>query len=239
LAPHLAPNSCDALLDEAAGKSLRAIEELVARHFPAPAVTDLIRRRPEPRVEAAPSPPLRDVQTQPAEPAGPAVPAAPPPRPTVAPLSAEQFAVRFTADRALRDKLREAQDLLRHQIPDGNLAAILDRAVTLLLREVRKERFAVGGRPRLGAEPGPAGSRHVPAAIRRAVYARDGGQCAFVGDGGRRCSERGWLELDHVEGFARKAEHTVEGLRLLCRLHNQYAAEVMYGREFMAAQRVA
>jgi len=45
------------------------------------------------------------------------------------------------------------------------------------------------------------------------------------------------LEVDHVEGFARTGRHEVDGLRLLCRAHNQHAAEQMYGRAFMEEAR--
>ncbi|MFL5417101.1 MAG: hypothetical protein ACJ78Y_13940, partial [Myxococcales bacterium] len=37
----------------------------------------------------------------------------------------------------------------------------------------------------------------------------------------------GGLELDHVEGFARTHVHSVEGIRLLCHVHNLLAAEQM------------
>jgi hypothetical protein len=158
----------------------------------------------------------------------------------VEPLSAEHFRVQFTADRALRDKLEQAQQLLRHQVPDGNLATIFERALDLLIGEIKKQRFGLGrkARPRTptaGAVP----SRHVPAAIRRAVYERDGGQCSFVDPRGRRCPERGFLEIDHVAGFARQPEHSVQSCRLLCRFHNGHAAELLYGRRFMHQKRNA
>src|SRR5688572_32793643 len=34
-------------------------------------------------------------------------------------------------------------------------------------------------------------SRYIPRAVVREVYARDQGQCSFVGSNGKRCSERG------------------------------------------------
>ncbi|MFL5367296.1 MAG: hypothetical protein ACJ781_17650, partial [Myxococcales bacterium] len=45
--------------------------------------------------------------------------------------------------------------------------------------------------------------------------------------------ETGGLELDHIDGFARTHVHSVEGIRLLCHVHNLLAAEQMYGRAFM------
>ncbi|RPJ65551.1 MAG: hypothetical protein EHM24_21575, partial [Acidobacteria bacterium] len=45
-------------------------------------------------------------------------------------------------------------------------------------------------------------SRYIPAAVRRAVWQRDKGACAFVTPGGRRCAETGGLEFHHAVPFA-------------------------------------
>ena len=73
--------------------------------------------------------------------------------------------------------------------------------------------------------------------MKRAVHERDGGRCTFVDDRGKRCDERGALEIDHLDGFARTHRHDIDALRLLCRAHNQHAAERMYGRPFIEAAR--
>ena len=121
------------------------------------------------------------------------------------------------------------------------MSTILEMALDVLLERIRKERFAVGRKPRRVAKEGKgaSSSRHVPDAVKRAVYERDGGRCTFTDEQGRRCAETGDLEVDHVDGFARTGRHDVDGLRLLCRAHNQYAAEQMYGRAFMEKARAA
>jgi len=75
--------------------------------------------------------------------------------------------------------------------------------------------------------------------VRRAVWERDGGQCTFVSESGRRCDARKPLEFDHVRELARGGESTVENLRLRCRAHNQYTAECTFGSEFMRHKRIA
>jgi hypothetical protein len=156
----------------------------------------------------------------------------------VAPLAPDLYYVQLTASRELRDKIDEAKALLRHQVPTGDLATILDRALTVLIAKVKKERFGVGRKPRKGKLPeGRATSRHIPDAIKRTVFERDGGQCTFVGSDGKRCEERGFIQLDHLDGFARRQEHTTSSIVLRCRVHNQHAAEVMYGPELMARKR--
>jgi len=69
--------------------------------------------------------------------------------------------------------------------------------------------------------------------MKREVYERDGGRCAFVDEYGNRCPETGFLEFDHVEGYAQTHVHDVNASRLLCRVHNQLSAEQLYGRAFL------
>jgi hypothetical protein len=76
-------------------------------------------------------------------------------------------------------------------------------------------------------------SRYVPRKVLREVFARDGGQCAFVSVEGRRCDAREFLEVHHHEPFARGGKATVDNLRLSCRAHNQFLAELDYGRSFV------
>ena len=131
--------------------------------------------------------------------------------------------------RATHDKLRRAQDLLRHVFPDGDIASVLDRALTLLVGELERNKLATVSRPRR-AQKATLGSRHIPAAVRRAVSRRDDGRCAFVGTRGR-CSETGFLEFHHVVPFAAGGASTVENIQLRCRSHNQYEAEQEFGSE--------
>ena len=72
------------------------------------------------------------------------------------------------------------------------------------------------------------GSRHVPAAVKREVWRRDGGRCAFVATSGRRCAERGFLELHHVRPYGVGGEATADNLWLRCRTHNAYEADLFY-----------
>jgi hypothetical protein len=211
------------LLAKAAGRTKDEIEELVAALAPRPPPPTVIRKLPEPQAL-----PLVDSAPQTAPP--------PPPRPVV-PVAQDTFKVQFAISREFRDEIREAQDVLRHRIPDGDLATLFRMALRLLVADVKKERFGIGCKPRSMAEPKETSSRHVPDAIKRTVYERDGGRCTFADHRGHRCTERGFLEFDHVEGFARTHLHDVEAIRLLCRAHNQFSADGMYGSAFMNLRR--
>jgi 5-methylcytosine-specific restriction endonuclease McrA len=128
---------------------------------------------------------------------------------------------------------------MRSTVPDGDLAAIIENAVTEKLERLEARRFARTKAPRQrlsGSQTKPT-SRHVPAAVRRAVRERDGGRCRFVDEQGRRCTARDGLEFHHRHPFALGGDHSPEGIALLCRTHNRYLAEVDYGSVHMARHR--
>ena len=86
----------------------------------------------------------------------------------------------------------DAREVVR-RLPAG-------RALTLLVESLERRRFAETPRPR-ASRPAAERSRHVPAAVRREVWRRDGGRCAFVGAEGR-CRETAFLEFHHIEPYA-------------------------------------
>src|SRR2546426_950035 len=100
--------------------------------------------------------------------AGACQPALPAPsrRPVVSPLAPDRYEIRFTARAQTREKLHLAQDLLRHAIPTGDLAEVIDRALTALLEELARKKFAATDRPRDSRGTTP-GSRDIAAEVRR------------------------------------------------------------------------
>ena len=152
--------------------------------------------------------------------------------------SAARFFIRFQIDEPTHAILCEVQDLLGHAIPAGDVAAVFQRALSSLRKDLLRRKTGRVDRPR-PATPrlAKAASRAIPAATRRAVWARDEARCTFRSDDGRRCSSRRGLEFDHVIPFVRGGTSTVEGLRLRCRAHNQFEAERTFGAEFMHEKR--
>jgi hypothetical protein len=69
-------------------------------------------------------------------------------RPVVVPLAPERFKVQMTIGTETLSKLRRAQDMLRHQVPDGDLSVVFDRALTLLVAELERKKCALVNRPR-------------------------------------------------------------------------------------------
>jgi hypothetical protein len=152
-----------------------------------------------------------------------------PARPAVvAPLSGETYKVQCTVSEKTHDKLRLAQDMLRHQLPNGDIAEILDRALTSLLERLARQKFAATDGPRPG-RPAAPGSRHIPAEVKRVVWLRDLGRCTFVAETGKRCDATGFVEFHHIRPYAAGGEPTVDNVRLTCRAHNSYEAELAFG----------
>jgi hypothetical protein len=146
-------------------------------------------------------------------------------------LSPARYKVQFTASVELHDKLERLAALMRSEIPDGDLAGIIERAVTEKLERLETRRFAQTRAPRKGlgdTDTSPA-SRYIPAAIRRAVRERDGDRCRYVDEQGRRCSARDWLEFHHRHPFGMGGDHSPGNIHLLCSVHNRYLAERDYG----------
>ena len=223
LAPHLTADNVDALVAEASGKSKAEIDVLLARLAPKADLPARLERVVGQQV-LVPEPP---------DEAGGVV--REPPRAgtgRVAALAPERFALQVTIGAATQQKLLRAQALLRHQVPSGDLAEVLDRALDALLDRLERTRLGKARRPRAPrAAATCADGRYVPREVRRQVVARDGERCSFVAEDGRRCEETGFLELDHVVRVARGGSASVEGVRVLCRSHNQYEAERILGRD--------
>jgi hypothetical protein len=247
LAPVLTDDNHARLLEAARHKRKREVEVLVAEARPQPAVPSAIRRLPRPaRDESVPPTGAAGSDVGPPGIAGesgdapltldvPSPPAPlPPPRPAIVrPLAPERYRVQFTMSREMHDTFRRVQELMRHNVPDGDPAVIFERALTLLQDHLERQKCAAAAKPRHDGQDashttGRSGrTRCVPAPVRRAVWARDEGRCAFVGTNGR-CTERGFLELHHVEPFAAGGETTTANLQLRCRAHNAYEATLYF-----------
>jgi hypothetical protein len=255
LRPHLTPENHEAVLARACGRSRRQIEALVAELAPRPDVPSSVRKLPTATpapalipaptlLPAAPSPAPRAEAATLASPQPPPPISPPPPlpttrRPIIETTLPERYRVQFTIGKESHDKLRRVQALLRREIPDGDPAAIFDRALTLLLERVEKAKLGAASKPRAPRPIRPGAdrqlrtpvvpSRDVPRHIKRAAERRDGGQCAFVSRNGHRCTERSFLEFHHIQPYALGGLATLENISLRCRRHNQYEADVVFG----------
>ena len=242
LSKHLTEANYEEVLASATHKTKRELEELMAELAPKPDVPPSIRKRPErkatpetPNASSAASS-TRPQKAEPPEPrSAPKAPAAPEKRPKVEPLSQARFKVEFTASAKLRDKLERLEAL----IPGSDLASIIDAAVSEKLERLEAKRFGKTDRPRKDIEDADTspGKRGIPAPVKRAVWVRDAGQCTYRTRDGRRCPERHRLEYHHDDPYGFGGDRSVENIRLMCKAHNLYMAEMDFGKEKMDAHR--
>jgi hypothetical protein len=240
LAPLVTEANRETLLARATHQSKRQIEELVAELSPKPDVPATMRKLPKRREKTKPTPDaqLRPDRVAPAN-SAPAQdePTPAPDKPAVVePIAKAKYKVSFTASAELHDKLERLRALMRFSVADGDLAAIIEEAVTEKLERLEAKRFAKTKTPRKSLEETDTSpsSRTIPAAVKRAVCARDNDQCAFIDDSGRRCTERNRLEFHHSHHpYGRGGDHEPSNIQLMCRTHNAYMAERDYGKEVM------
>jgi len=243
LSPTLTPENHEAVLERARHRSRREIEAIVAELAPRPDVAPSIRKLPTPALAPSPAPASErglpsSSQAEMSAPPQPA-PTSDPPlthRPVIEATSPDRYRVQFTFGKESHDKLRRLQDLLRREIPNGDPAAIVDRALTLLLEKVEQQKRGTTKRRataktarRPSIRPGTDSSRKIPAEVQRGVCQRDGDQCAFVSKSGHRCTERSFLEFHHIVPYALGGQATLDNISLRCRRHNQYEAELVFG----------
>jgi hypothetical protein len=164
LAPHLTEENHGSLLAGAGGRSKRQVEEVLAERFPSPDVASRVRKLParttvldtigSPTSSGTPfdasRPEARNAAAVPPcpFPSGPASRPSGPRRAVERPLATDRYEIRFTVNGATREKLRLAQDLLRHAVPNGDTAEIFDQALGALLEKLAKEKLAQTSRPR-------------------------------------------------------------------------------------------
>ena len=115
---------------------------------------------------------------------------------------------------------------MRREIPSGDAALIVSRALKLLRQAAEKQAFAATSHPRTARPTSPA-SRHIPAVVERAVWERDEGQCTFEGPH-HRCEERSYLEYHHLTPWIVGGQASVVNIALRCRSHNAYESTVYF-----------
>lgn len=151
-------------------------------------------------------------------------------RPATAPpaiIAPSRIRLSFTADDEFLRMVERLRSLRRHKFPDGRLEDLLKEAVDIMLHQLDTglKMSRRSGKRRLAARPG----RRVAAAVKAQVWARDGGRCVYEGPEGHRCGGRDFLEYDHVVPWALGGLSVLDNIRLLCRRHNQRLARRRFG----------
>lgn len=254
LAPVIKIENRKELLAAAEGKTRRELETFLARKFPQAAQSDFARRMPvaggwsvavTTPVNAVEAVPLArtpdDLGTRAAAPpSAPVASPAPAERPwewqAVVPVAMDRVRIGFDAGLSIMKLIERARQVLRHKYPEGRLEDIVKDALEIFLdRKDPQRRLVLKPVPVVrDALPPPReprflrdakAGRYIPQWVKRAVWERDGGRCAWRADDGTLCGSKDWIEYDHVRPFAKGGRSdSPRNVRLLCRAHNQLRA---------------
>ncbi len=146
------------------------------------------------------------------------------------PLTAELRRMHINLSKRFLEKLDAARDALSHSKPKASIEEILEAGLDLIL-ERRDKRLGIVKKPL--DTPRPSRSAAIPAAVRRAVWARDAGKCQYrLASGGIRGSTFR-VQFDHRTEKALGGPPTVENLVLHCDVHNIARARRTFGDAWM------
>jgi 5-methylcytosine-specific restriction endonuclease McrA len=241
IGPHLHAANAGDLLARCLSKTARELKFVVAGIAPRVEQAQVIRRLPNAAEVPSPPEPLADPATRlpvetvlafPREPTSPREhmgPIASPPA-RIEPTTPTRVRFAFTGSDEFLRKVDRSRELLRHRSPGGALEDIFAAAIDCFLDVHDPARKKLSARRRETKRR----ARKIPQWVKDAVFARDGGRCAFRSAEGSRCEERGGLQYDHIVPWAKGgASDDPANVRLLCRAHNLWEAERIFGRRFL------
>jgi hypothetical protein len=226
LGPHLTEENHRRVLESARWKTKLEIGEIVARLHPRPDVPTSVM--PIPRFAIVPQPPGPGVVPAPPS----TTPTAPPPaKPAVlTPLSPQRYKLQVTISGETLGKLRRAKDMLGHVVAAGDDDAVLNRALTVLLDKLEREKWARTDKPRPGRTRHPR-ARRPSAAVLRVLWARDEGRCKYTSKDGHRCEETRRVVPHHLDPWVLAGSpDDPAAYELRCQRHNDHEGRLYFGK---------
>ena len=236
--PHLKACNQRELLARCVSKSERELKFLVAELAPQPEPMEVVRRLPDSQPSRPPD------SSVPAQCARPTAPSDEPPalklsreqpaaRAKIEPIAPRRVRFAFTGSDVFLGNVDRVRQLLRHKYPLGASEDVLSEVIDYFLKSKDPALKKHRARPRT---VNPL-RRDVPVWVKDIVFARDGGRCAFQSTDGARCEERGGLEYDHVVPWALGGvSNDPKNIRILCRSHNAYVGEQVFGSHRKSAE---
>jgi 5-methylcytosine-specific restriction endonuclease McrA len=229
LSPCLTAENAKQVLEEASGLGRFAVEAIKARFLPRPeprdSFTPLSSRTPRASSSAPePSPsPTKETSGEPA-----AAACSEPPE-----IPITRVRISFVADESLVQSMNKVKALLGHKFPNARLEDIEAEVYRFYLEAHDPERKKTKATTRIPMKSAKH-TRYIPVEVKKEVWRRDEGRCAYRYENGDRCTSTYALEIDHILPFSQGGRSDkVEELRLACFLHNQMEAERIFGKHLM------
>ena len=214
--------NAEALLGLCEGKSCRDAEVLIAAHQQQQtAVTPSLRRGRESQATA---------------PGG---------SERLAAAAEDRFNIRLSVSQRFHDNMRRLGLLLgmydikyrMEEVLGRSLNDSLDKRDPMRKMQRMAERSKKNTNENEQAPSSAVTDGSINVALKHALLQKSDYQCEFIGPDGIRCASRTMLEIDHRVPRAKGGTSEADNLQVLCRAHNQHAADVIFGRDFMEQKR--
>ena len=144
-------------------------------------------------------------------------------------ITDSQIRLQVTLSTPQYSELERAREVASHShfgAPMGEVIGMLASDYLDRKDPLRKETHA----ETTAAAPERTGRRPIPQNIRRLVFQRAEGRCEYKNPHtGKTCGSRFQTQIDHIKPVALGGTNSVENLRLLCRAHNAWTAEEIFG----------
>ena len=148
----------------------------------------------------------------------------------IRPVALELSELKVAIDRKTEDNLSALKDILSQKL--GKAATLAD-VISWLAQEMREKcdpvKRAERGKGKADSEKrkesvslGNTKRQKIRAGVKHQVVRRDGMQCTFVSQDGRRCEAVRWLHLHHVVPVERGGQNSAENLKFLCSAHHRW-----------------
>jgi 5-methylcytosine-specific restriction endonuclease McrA len=150
------------------------------------------------------------------------------------PVAEPRYSFSFEVSQEVMDLYTEARAIMGHLKPEE----VFEKALKHFIEQKKQAPRVVAARIIVKQDkPVTPNSRAIPLNTRRAVLQRDKYQCSYCAADGTQCRERVGLEIDHIKPFALGGTHEIDNLRVVCKAHNGFFAEQVFGRDFMRGKK--
>lgn len=123
-----------------------------------------------------------------------------------------RFEIKFSVKKEIYTEIQEIKARLSNKLgSDLSIENILVELIRSFKSEIKERKVT-----KLNEN-----TRYVPVSIKREIMKRDHAQCSFVSAYGVRCTQKHYLQFDHIQPFAIGGKSNLENLRLLCSAHNK------------------
>lgn len=133
-------------------------------------------------------------------------------------LGREQYSYRLKVPAPLHHQFERVKELLSHQIPDGDINEIL-AAITRFYLHKQDPQEKKAAPPAFWASY-ESPSRYIPRGLKLLLLERAAHQCQYQSPDGRRCTQKRYLDIDHIVPLAGGGQTKLDNLQVLCHAHN-------------------